>query len=80
MTPEQILDLKLEDLEKLTDEKLLEYFEPYLSKTRPQVELAKVTASAKKKKTIDLEKKMTEGQSLLKQIELLALAYGKKLD
>ena len=53
MTPEQILDIKdISEIEKLTSEELLKYFEPYLDLTRPQLVVGKET---KAKGKINLE-------------------------
>jgi hypothetical protein len=46
MTIEQLRECSAADLEKMTDEQLLEYFKPYLTATRP--ELAKLTQARAK--------------------------------
>ena len=81
MTPEQLLDMDAEALALLSDEQLLEYFQPVLDQTRPQLDLSK----PKEAKVVDLDQVKSRGRSgvvkaksksILEKIEELKLQYG----
>ena len=66
---EQLLDCTVEQLEAMSDDKLLQHFDAYLKLTEPKVELAKPKTARKKRAP-------KEKKTLLDQAELLKKTYG----
>ena len=93
MTPEEILELDAEDLEKLTDEQFFEYIKPYLETTRPLENVPERNKKINLEEAPDLVERRGPGKSSVprgpkltaqekhqKKLEELAARYGVDID
>jgi hypothetical protein len=82
MTGEQIVGITTEELEAMSDEQLLAYFQPILKITRPELKPANVSPDSTVKEARKKTSKKSGGSSesdLLAQLLTLAKQQGLEL-